>query len=851
MSGGSDGAATAAATGTGGNSFLPWHLIPVFKPGDTDVNEYTRRLEFLANIWPQEHLPLLAPRACMLCEGTAFAKVVRLDPEKLRVNSVDGVKLVVKTLGGVWGQSKLEKKYERFERAIFGTVQKNDETHTSYLARHEVQYEDLMSMGATIEEMRAYILLRNSGLSSDDKKRIIVESKGELEYDKVTSALQLLGSKFFGEVQAGTKTPGRTKTYDANMIDEAEGEVEEWDEQVFVATENTEDSAFEILLAEGDEDALVMSQFEEAIVESLQSDPEIASCLNAYADARRRLMDKAKGRGFWGPSKNNKGKGKGKNKGGFKSQFRKPLAQRILESTCRICHQKGHWKAECPQRNKAVNSSGPPTGSSAFAGVSMAFHDGEQEAADGDVISELPENAVAFMVNEVRHKFMTRSQFHERCFTSQQVLHSWSPKVVQSQIERIRPDLVTRLRSICRLTKPDSQSPATHPTLPDPLSVNQDERQALIEEALFASHGSCGIVDLGASMSVIGARQFQELCQALPKTIKTQMREAPCQVSFRFGNDSTVTGRKAVFFPIGPQWIKIVVVPSNTPFLIANSVFRSLGAVIDTGANLIYFKKLDRSIPIVLTERKLYCLDFQDLLTCPQQISKGSAECHSAMTMHTHPNATEVKVSGDQNPCSTPEVFAGEKSDAEIIKPLPENSRLEQPVTPECTPIPVVEQPHGNSRPIRSASRASPQVVNGQHSKLRERREDHGHDFRRTEPVPNRLRKSSPGKTVSRSGERYQVSDLVRRDIQAQSEDRPHPISQVHRTSPQQDRRADGPGQSPRAVPRPRGRPSNRVVHLWQIFQTIPGIPHQTRRSSWDIHGSQSEHRRWWRKRWS
>ena len=25
-------------------------------------NEYTRRLEFLANIWPKEHLPLLAPR---------------------------------------------------------------------------------------------------------------------------------------------------------------------------------------------------------------------------------------------------------------------------------------------------------------------------------------------------------------------------------------------------------------------------------------------------------------------------------------------------------------------------------------------------------------------------------------------------------------------------------------------------------------------------------------------------------------------------------------------------------------------------------------------------------------------
>eukprot|EP00435_Cladocopium_sp_Y103_P068844 s785_g32.t1 len=137
----------------------------------------------------------------MLCEGTAFAKVVRLDPEKLRVGTTEGVQLVVKTLGGVWGQSRLEKKYERFERAIFGTIQKPDETHASYLARHEVQYEDLLSMGATLTEMRAYILLRNSGLSSEDKKKIIIDANGELLYDKVTSALQLLGSKFFGEVQ--------------------------------------------------------------------------------------------------------------------------------------------------------------------------------------------------------------------------------------------------------------------------------------------------------------------------------------------------------------------------------------------------------------------------------------------------------------------------------------------------------------------------------------------------------------------------------------------------------------------------------------------------------------------------
>lgn len=95
-----------------GASNLPWHLIPKFTPGETDVNEYTRRIEFLANIWPKEHLSQLAPRACLLCEGTAFSKVVRLDAEKLKTQDIEGVKLLVKTLGGVWGQTKLETKYE-------------------------------------------------------------------------------------------------------------------------------------------------------------------------------------------------------------------------------------------------------------------------------------------------------------------------------------------------------------------------------------------------------------------------------------------------------------------------------------------------------------------------------------------------------------------------------------------------------------------------------------------------------------------------------------------------------------------------------------------------------------------
>ena len=237
-------------TGQNGNSFLPWHLIPEFKPGETDINDYSRRLSFLSGIWPKEHLSLLAPRAALNCHSSAFQKVVRLDPTKLKTNSADGVKLVVETLGGVWGQSSLEQRFERFEGAIFSTTQKNDETHESYMARHEVQFEDLISQGVTIADIRAYILLRNSGLSAEDKRRVIIDANGDLTYPKVTSALKLLGSRFFHEVQTGQKQSNRNKTYDVNYTQEDTDQ--EWpngDSEAFPAfhAAAVEDYAYDVL----------------------------------------------------------------------------------------------------------------------------------------------------------------------------------------------------------------------------------------------------------------------------------------------------------------------------------------------------------------------------------------------------------------------------------------------------------------------------------------------------------------------------------------------------------------------------------------------------------------------------
>ena len=85
-------------------------------------------------------------------------------------------------------------------------------------------------------------------------------------------------------------------------------------------------------------------------------------------------------------------------------------------------------------------------------------------------------------------------------------------------------------------------------------------------------------------------------------------------MTFRFGNNGTVACSKAIFVPISKVWMKIAIVQSQTPFLISNSVFRNLDAIVDTGKQQIEFRKLGCTVPVRLSERKLFLLDIKELI---------------------------------------------------------------------------------------------------------------------------------------------------------------------------------------------------------------------------------------------
>ena len=80
-------------------------------------------------------------------------------------------------------------------------------------------------------------------------------------------------------------------------------------EETFWAHDDTlDDSVLENLASEDDEDAALVLQFEDAVAEVVQSDGELCALYSSYQDARKRLSEKVRFRGFWKVRGSEKGK---------------------------------------------------------------------------------------------------------------------------------------------------------------------------------------------------------------------------------------------------------------------------------------------------------------------------------------------------------------------------------------------------------------------------------------------------------------------------------------------------------------------------------------------------------------
>ena len=265
-----------------------WNLLPSFDPATDDVREFIQKARFLNGVIPQKDKANLAPRLAMQCKGTAWSQMRQLDPSKLVVPD-KGLDYLIEALSA-WEETSEMKTYELFEKAMYRVVQKSDETTTSYTLRLRSAFDDLGEV--TLAKMQAFILLRQSGLSNEDKKKVLTMTGGTLDLVKVEGAMRALSTK----VLLGTGET-RKKVYPTNYVepDEPQGQEEENTHSTYFAQQDDDEiyaaESIDQLVQQGDEDAMMIQQFENDFTEMMQEVPDLQQALVSYQEARQRISD--------------------------------------------------------------------------------------------------------------------------------------------------------------------------------------------------------------------------------------------------------------------------------------------------------------------------------------------------------------------------------------------------------------------------------------------------------------------------------------------------------------------------------------------------------------------------------
>ena len=670
------------------------HLVPTFDPSKDELQVYSQKVMLLLEAWPEGKYTELATRLILNCSGSAFKKL-QLHQSEVTKNERKSIQRIVELLGGHWGQIDLEQTYEHAERALYKCQQKGDESADSYLARADIMWTELNNRAMKLNDLQAYVTLRGSTLTAEDKKRVLIDADatdgGSLTIKRVAASIRMLGAGFFQEMTHG-KRISKLKTYDQTALMAETSDTEEPDSTVFF-TETPEDdeTLMEALIQEGDEDAAMVSDFEQAASEVLQSDPELASAFNAYTEARRRLNEKARSRGFW-PVTSNKGKSKGFKgpKGKFQkghNSSRKTLQQRIMESRCRLCNKMGHWKAECPLRNDASgsNSSKMPQAPTSFV-QGMPLEDVSQEP------DALPLEFLNLPLNTLSSIDVTQNGMDEEVFMVfctydskaklRQTLQHWNHNHMSpsSLIRNEDASLDARERLRQRMLAMQPQPNRTESNAPE------------IASACFATHGSFGVVDLGATKTVIGSQKIGELLASLDPQVRRMVSRCPCDITFRFGNHGVLQSRQALVVPSHGLLLKIAVVPGSTPFLLSNTLLRMLGAVIDTERKVLHATKINRDIPLIFTSKGLFLLDLNELAHQPngQPVTPGTADTETFMCVkqdtpifQESKTSTEMSNRGEKSVLKQTETCMS-RSATETPPGMPQEAKQAQCESNEC-----------------------------------------------------------------------------------------------------------------------------------------------------------------------
>ncbi|CAE7940559.1 unnamed protein product, partial [Symbiodinium necroappetens] len=205
--------------------------------------------------------------------------------------------------------------HNHLQEYFYGMQIRPGETYRNLEVRVQTAYRRLQEHAIELpSEVRGWFLVRKLQLDAAAEALIMTHTKGSLKHDEVTRAVQAIFPHGVAK-----NVHGRTKeVFEADEYHSG-GNTEEHINDVFQAVADQVQSADEY----DDEDAL--------------------DVFETYKEVRRRVQQKKLGRGY----KHDDG-----NQWKLSGTVKGKVELLKSKTKCHLCHERGHWKRECPRRGQ-------------------------------------------------------------------------------------------------------------------------------------------------------------------------------------------------------------------------------------------------------------------------------------------------------------------------------------------------------------------------------------------------------------------------------------------------------------------------------------------------------------------
>ena len=238
-----------------------------------------------------------------------------------------------------------------------------------------------------------------------------------------------------------------------------------------------------------------------------------------------------------------------------------------------------------------------------------------------------------------------------------------SPEVKRGKC--IGDALASRLLTIAR--PQTSRSLETRRSTPEVRNQKADLRpkpgSVEIGEPIFiATVGAKGVVDTGASRTVVGSDRVKRILSSLSRECQKNVRKVRSKATFRFGNSGTLDSKWALLIPTSEgAWIRVEVVNGSTPLLISNRLLRELDAIIHVRKGQIQVP--GGVVQMRCDQRGLSIVDFAELM---QHVTAPAAAVHFTSVSSTEDpqHSQQPPAPADQSQQSSATKTAQPKSDS-------------------------------------------------------------------------------------------------------------------------------------------------------------------------------------------